>query len=124
MTAPIRTNLTINYKQLYAQAMDALRHGERYWLNDEDEAILRQSNREFEQTSPLEQLFHCYFRPAEPEEEGEWLTAMQIMNLLQTKTKDKIALNKVAPFGRTLQKLKIPCKRSMRGTLYHLKRVE
>lgn len=124
VTAPIRTNLTINYKQLYAQAMDALRHGERYWLNDEDEAILRQTNREFEQTSPLEQLFHCYFRPAEPEEEGEWLTAMQIMNQLQTKTKDKIALNKVAPFGRTLQKLKIPCKRSMRGTLYHLKRVE
>ena len=124
VTAPIRTNLTINYKQLYAQAMDAIRHGERYWLNDEDEAVLKQTNREFEQTSPLEQLFHCYFHPAEPEEEGEWLTAMQIMNYLQTKTKDKLALNKVAQFGRTLQKLKIPCRRSMKGTQYHLKRLE
>lgn len=58
------------------------------------------------------------------EEEGEWLTTMQIMNYLQTKTKDEIALNKVATFGRTLQKLKISCKRSMRGTQYYLKRVE
>lgn len=44
VTAPIRTNLSVNYKQLYAQAMDALRRGERYWLNDEDEAVLKQSN--------------------------------------------------------------------------------
>lgn len=121
VTAPIRTNVTVNYKQLYAQAMDAIRHGERYWLNDEDEAVLKQTNREFEQISPLEQLFHCYFRSVEEEEgEGEWLTAMQIMNYLQTKTKDKLAISKVSQFGRVLQKLKIPCKKSMKGTVYHL----
>lgn len=124
VTAPIRTNVTINYKQLYAQAMDALYHGERYWLDDEDEAVLKQTNREFEQISPLEQLFHCYLCPVDLEkEEGEWLTAMQIMNYLQTKTRDKLAISKVAQFGRTLQKLNIPCKKSMRGTLYHLEKV-
>ena len=52
---------------LYAQAMEAIYKGERYWLNDEDENILKQTNREFEQASPLEQLFHCYLRPAEEE---------------------------------------------------------
>lgn len=124
VTAPIRTNVTINYKQLYAQAMDALYHGERYWLDDEDEAVLKQTNREFEQISPLEQLFHCYLCPVDLEKEGgEWLTAMQIMNYLQTKTRDKLAISKVAQFGRTLQKLNIPCKKSMRGTLYHLEKV-
>ncbi len=124
VTAPINTNVTINYKQLYAQAMDAIYHGERYWLNDEDEAVLKQTNREFEQISPLEQLFHCYFHPVDLEKEGEWFTAMQIMNNLQTKTKDKLAINKVAQFGRTLRKLNIPCKKSMRGTLYHLEKLE
>ena len=125
VTAPIRTNVTINYKQLYAQAMDAIYHKERYWLDDTDEAILRQTNREFEQISPLEQLFHCCFCPVDAEaKEGEWLTAMQIMNYLQTKTKDKLAINKVAMFGRTLQKLNIPCRKSYKGTLYHLKKVE
>ena len=123
VTAPIRTNVTINYKQLYAQAMDAVYHGERYWLDDEDEAILKQTNREFEQVSPLEQLFHCYFRSTDSEEDGEWLTAMQIMNYLQTKTKDKLAINKVAVFGRTLQKLNIPCRKSMKGTQYYLEKL-
>lgn len=127
VTAPIRTNVTINYKQLYAQAMDAVYNGERYWLNDEDEAVLKQTNQEFEQISPIEQLFHCYFRSVDSkdsadskEEEGEWLTAMQIMNYLQTKTRDKLVINKVAQFGRALQKLNIPCRKSKKGTLYHL----
>lgn len=80
---------------------------------------------EFEQITPLEQLFHCCFRTVDAEaEEGEWLTAMQIMNYLQTKTKDKLAINKVTVFGRTLQKLNIPCRKSYKGTLYYLKKVE
>lgn len=124
VTGAINTNVTINYKQLYAQAMDAIYKGERYWLNDEDENILKQTNREFEQTSPLEQLFHCYLSPAEEEESGEWMTTMQILNYLQTKTRDKLAINKVAQFGRTLQKLNIPCRKSYRGTLYHLVKME
>ena len=124
VTAPINTNVTINYKQLYAQAMDAICKGERYWLNEDDEKILKETNREFEQVSPLEQLFHCYFRPATEEEEGEWLTTMQILTYLQAKTRDKLAINKVAQFGRALRKLDIPSRKSYRGTLYHLMMVE
>ena len=97
--------------------MEAIYKGERYWLDDEDEKILKQ-------TSPLEQLFHCYFRPAEEGEEGEWMTSMQILNYLQTKTRDKLAINKVAVFGRALQKLNIPCRKSVKGTLYHLLKIE
>ena len=123
VTAPIDTNVTINYKQLYAQAMDAIYKGERYWLNDEDEAILKETNRDFEQISPLEQLFHCYFRVAEEEREGEWLTAMEIFNYLQQKTRDKLSVSKIGHFGRSLKKLDIPCKKSNRGTVYHLVRL-
>lgn len=32
VTAPVDTNVTINYRQLYAQAMEAIVKGERYWL--------------------------------------------------------------------------------------------
>lgn len=62
VTGPINTNVIINYRQLYAQAMTAISQGERYWLDDTDEAILKQSNQEFEQPTPLEQLFLCHFR--------------------------------------------------------------
>ena len=123
VTAPIDTNVTINYKQLYAQAMDAIYKGERYWLNDEDEAILKETNRDFEQVSPLEQLFHCYFRVTEEEREGEWLTAMEIFNYLQQKTRDKLSVSKIGHFGRSLKKLDIPCKKTNRGTVYHLVRL-
>ena len=65
--------------------------GERYWLDDTDEAIVKEYNREFERVDPLEELFLCHFHGAEESEEGEWLTAMQIFNDLQQKTRDKLS---------------------------------
>ena len=123
VTGPIQTNVTINYRQLYAQAMHDIMKGERYWLDDTDEAIVKEYNREFERADPLEELFLCHFRGAEESEEGEWLTAMQIFNDLQQKTRDKLAINRIAAFGRTLRKLDILNKKSNRGTLYHLVRI-
>ncbi len=123
VTAPIDTNVAINYRQLYAQAMHDIYKGERYWLDDKDEAILKQTNRDFEQVTPLEQLFSSYFQPAESEGAGEWLTAMEIFNYLQTKTRDRLSINKIACFGRSLRKLNIPCKKSNRGTVYLLEKV-
>ena len=123
VTAPIDTNVAINYRQLYAQAMHDIYKGERYWLDDKDEAILKQTNRDFEQVTPLEQLFSSYFQPAESEEAGEWLTAMEIFNYLQTKTRDRLSISKIACFGRSLRKLDILCKKSNRGTVYLLEKV-
>ncbi len=123
VTAPIDTNVAINYRQLYAQAMHDIYKGERYWLDDKDEAILKQTNRDFEQVTPLEQLFSSYFQPAESEEAGEWLTAMEIFNYLQTKTRDRLSISKIACFGRSLRKLDIPCKKSNWGTVYLLEKV-
>lgn len=125
VTGPIDTSVTINYRQLYAQAMHDIVKGERYWLNDADESILKQMNREFEQVDPLEQLFLSHFRAIEEEEvAGEWLTPMQIIAALQTKTRDKLAINKVAAFGRTLRKLQIPSKKARQGTVYHIAELE
>lgn len=124
VTGPIHTNVTINYRQLYAQAMDAIAKGERYWLDDSDEAILKQTNREFEQPTLLEQLFLCHFHPAENEEEGDWMTPMEILSFLQTKTKDRLSINKVALFGRALHKLGISSRRKTRGTEYHVVKKE
>ena len=121
---PIDTNVSINYRQLYAQAMTLLYQGERYWLDEEDEAVLRQTNSEFEQISPLEQLYQCCFSSASSDKEGEWLTAMEIFNILQEQTRDKLPINKVAYFGRILRKLDTPWKNTNRGTLYHVVRLK
>ena len=122
VTAPIDTNMAIDYRQLYAQAMEAVRSGERYWLDDAEEAILKESNKEFEAMNPLEQLFHACFRPAEEAEGGRWYTAMEIFHVLQTQTKDRLPVGKVVILGRLLQKMNIPNKKSSRGNLYCLLR--
>ena len=120
VTGPIRTNVSINYRQLYAQAVSAIARGERYWLDDNDEAILRQTNQEFEQPNPLEQLFLCHFRAAQDNEEGLWMTPMEIISYLQKKTKDRLSINKVAQLGRILRKLGISNCRKKRGNEYHV----
>ena len=97
--------------------------GERYWLDDKDEALLKESNREFEQMSPLEQLFFAHFEAASPsQQDGEWMTVMDIFNYLQSKSKDKLPINKVNMFGRSLQKWNLVHKRVAKGSLYYLKK--
>ena len=124
VTAPIDTNVTINYRQLYAQAMEAIVKGERYWFDDADEAILREANREFEQMSPVEQLFHCYFRSPEEGEEGEYLSPMQILEHLRSKSRDiKLTDSNVNHFGRILRKNNLEYKRTCKGIVYRVEKL-
>lgn len=124
VTAPIRTDVTINYKQLYAQAMHDLLKGERYWFDDNDETLLRESNREFEQISPLEQQFHCCFRSPEEGEAGEYLSPMQMLEALHARNREiKLNNSNVCGFGRILKKNNLKCKRTNKGVLYWVARV-
>ena len=97
VTAPINTNVTINYRQLYAQAMEAITKGERYWFDDTDEAILKESNREFEQISPL------------------------IIEYLQEKNKAiNLSQSSITTFGRILKRNQIQSKRTKKGMIYEV----
>lgn len=123
VTGVIDTSHPIDYDQLYAQAMYELDHNERYWFTTEDERIMTENNREFEQISPEEQLFYRYFRPARENEEGEWLSPAEILEDMQRNSSKPLSAKKVSVFGRTLQKHGIPSKRVRRGTVYHVVRM-
>lgn len=123
VTGVIDTSHPIDYDQLYAQAMYELDHNERYWFTSEDERIMTESNREFEQVSPEEQLFYRYFRPARENEEGEWLSPAEILEDMQRNSSKPLSAKKVSVFGRILQKHGIPSKRVRRGTVYHVVKV-
>ena len=47
----------IYYEKRFAKALYELEHGERYWFDQEEEKIMVENNREFEQVPPEEQLF-------------------------------------------------------------------
>ena len=99
-------------------------HGERYWLDDTDEALRKESNEEFRQVTPLEQLLLSRFSVASPEEnDGEWLMAIEIFNALQAGIRDKLPLGKVSHLGRLLKKWEVPNKRTLKGSLYYLKKL-
>ena len=123
ITAPIDTNVSVNYDQLYAQAFHAVMHGERYWLDDADEALLKESNEEFRQVTPLEHLMQNRFSVASPEkEDGEWLMTIEIFNALQEGIRDKLPMGKIGHLGRLLKKWDVPNKRTPKGSLYYLKK--
>ena len=109
-----------DYEQLYAQAMAALYHNERYWFDEKEEAILTEANQEFEQSPAIEQLFLVYYRVAEDEEEGEWLLAADLLQRIQKASKMKFSPGQVNYFGRILQRLGVQSYRKTRGVYYHV----
>lgn len=125
ITGTIKNNIPIAYDQLYAQALAALRKGERYWFNPEEEAFIMQNNITFQQLPVEEQLFLRYFRAATDEDEnGEYLPAIEILQYLQKVSGMKFGNKRLTYFGRLLQKNKIPFKRTKRGTCYFVTKNE
>ena len=110
----------IDYEQLYAQAMAALYHNERYWFDEKEEAILTEANQEFEQSPAIEQLFLVYYRVAEDEEEGEWMLAADLLQRIQKASKMKFSPGQVNYFGRILQRLGVKSYRKTHGVYYHV----
>lgn len=110
----------VDYEQLYAQAMAALYHNERYWFDEKEEAIMTEANQEFEQSPLIEQLFLVYYRVADDEEEGEWILAADILQRIQKASKMKFSSGQVNYFGRILQRLGVKSYRKTRGVYYHV----
>lgn len=105
LSGPIKVETPIDYRQLYAQAVSMIRAGERYWINDEDEALINVSNEEFEVESPLELVVKDIFRPAKDGEECMELRPIDIMQVLRKhpafNKKEMESLNKL---GNVLSK--------------------
>ncbi|WP_321333310.1 BT4734/BF3469 family protein [uncultured Bacteroides sp.] len=114
----------IHYEQLYSQAMDALYSGERYWFDSNEERLMTENNEEFQEVSPLEQLFHQYFRSALKGEEGEWLLAVGILEHIQQRSCMRLTTGKIIHFGRLLSKIGVPSRRSNGGTIYYVVKKE
>lgn len=104
VTAPIDTDKVINHQQLYAQLVHLIKNGERYWLNDEDESLIKETNKQFEYQDSLELLFLSAFKPGSTER-GENLRAFDIMaELRKNKLFNPRCDNNIYRLGRILTK--------------------
>lgn len=102
LTGPIDVSVRPNYRQLYAQALAALRDGEKSYFDSEQVRLIMHSNCVFEVMSPTDQYFNIYYEIVDDENEGEWLTAAEIFDFLKKTVGSSLKVNSLMGFGRRL----------------------
>lgn len=123
LNGQIDNSRTICYEQLYAQALEALKRGERYWFTHEEEVAIMQDNRRFQQCPAEEQLLLQYYRKAESGEEGLWLSATEMLLDMQKRSGVHLSRTNMNTFARVLIKNEIAKRHTMRGNLWHVIKV-
>ena len=105
LTGPIDVSQRPNYEQLYAQALSALRAGEKTYFDAEQTRLIMANNRKFEVVSPVDQYFGLYFDLTDNAEQGEYLTAAEIFQELKSHIGSSLKLNSLIAFGRKLSQM-------------------
>lgn len=75
----------VDHDQLYAQLVEELRQGRRYYLTDEENRQLMVHNAAFRRVSGLEEMVRANYSKTETEAEGKWLSVSAIANELKTR---------------------------------------
>lgn len=113
----------IDYKQLYAQAIQAIRNKERYWYTHEEEAYITSCNQQFMRTIPEEEIVLSYFRAPVGNEQYEELTCAEMLERIRGKNNSfKCGKTAAIALGRSL-KNKLENRRLTRGTVYKVVQV-
>ena len=74
----------INHSQLFAQVLQMVVNGERYWLEDDEITQLMKENEPYQRTVPLEEMIAETFRKPK-DGEGRWWGTSEILTLFASK---------------------------------------
>ena len=119
LTGPIDVSVKPNYVQLFAQAMAAIRAGEKTYFDSVETASLMQSNRQFEVVPPIEQYFQMCFDLVEDESLGKYMSAAEIFDYLKKRIGSSLKIDSLMSFGRKLANIDgIKVKRFATGKRY------
>ncbi|MDD7098052.1 MAG: VapE family protein [Prevotella sp.] len=123
VTEPIDTDTKINYEQLYAQAVEAVRNGERRWFDQKDIDEVMAHNRKYAMLSSADMYFNDYFETADAnDEDAKRLTATEIYDYIRKRAGASAVNESVRAFGRYLSNLtEITKVHTRRGTVYIVK---
>ena len=123
LTGPIDVSVRPNYQQLFAQALSALRNGEKSYFDAQQVKLIMKSNSQFEVIQPIDQYFLLYFELVEDEKEGEYLTAAEIFDYLKKQIGSSLKVNSLMGFGRKLANMsELKHKRFADGMKYLVKK--
>ena len=123
LTGPIDVSVRPNYQQLFAQALSALKNGEKSYFDAQQVKLIMKSNSQFEIIQPIDQYFLLYFELVEDEKEGEYLTAAEIFDYLKKQIGSSLKINSLMGFGRKLANMsELKHKRFADGMKYLVKK--
>ena len=124
LTAPIDVTTSINYDQLYAQAIDAIYKGERYWFDQQETEELIAHNRKYQMLSPAEQYFRLCFEVCQDPSEGEYMSAAAIFQRIKQVAGSSLGISAVTKFGQFLTNIDgIVRKRTNSGMAYLVRQI-
>ena len=123
LTGPIDVSVRPNYQQLFAQALTALRNGEKSYFDAEQVKLIMKNNCQFEVVEPIDQYFQLYFELVDDEKEGKYLTAAEIFDYLKKQIGSSLKVNSLMGFGRKLANMsELKHKRFADGMKYLVKK--
>ena len=96
----------VNYRQMYAQAVWELEHGEQYWFDNADEQEIVRHNEQYQLVSSLEDALNSIFIPAQHQRE-HFMTATDIQRQLRSRL-SATDVPSLAKLGRSLKRMHYP----------------
>jgi predicted P-loop ATPase len=111
------------HRQIYAQLLQEIAQGARYWLDDADTALLMSENQQFQRIDGLEEMLFALFRKPADNESGRWWLVSDIFDLLRRRYRSaamkSVTLTRI---GTTLssKQFGVISKHTNRGTAYLL----
>ena len=115
----------VQHDQLYAQLVQEIRQGERYWLTKEEERSLMEHNLQYQRLNGLGEMLMAVVQRPRSDEEGEWLSINDLSSILKNHFKgykeDEGTFRKI---GNCLSRpeYKFQSKHTNAGALYWVKR--
>ena len=73
----------VQHDQLYAQLVQEIRQGERYWLTKEEERSLMEHNLQYQRLNGLGEMLMAVVQRPRNDEEGEWLSLNDLSSILK-----------------------------------------
>jgi len=115
----------VQHDQLYAQLMQEIRQGERYWLTKDEERTLMEHNLQYQRLNGLGEMLMAVVQKPRSNEEGEWLSLKDLSALLKSHFKGyKEEASTFQKIGYYLSRpeYKFQSKHATSGALYWVKR--
>ena len=115
----------VQHAQLYAQLMQEIRQGERYWLSKDEEHALIEHNLQYQRLNGLGEMLMAVIQKPRQDEEGQWMGLPTISALLKQHFKGyKEEPSSFKAMGSYLSRpeYKFKSKHSKEGIMYWVKK--